>query len=92
MRLLLALFVTLAACAEFPALDGTVSPDVAANGFPDLVPIAPLVAQANAATSTAPATPANLSSRVAALNARAARLRGPVIPAPARGRLLRAIR
>lgn len=92
MRIAFAFLITLAACSEFPELEGTVEPAHAQNGFPDLIPLAPLVAQANAATRSAPAAAADLSPRLANLNARAARLRGPVIPAPQRTRMLRAMR
>jgi hypothetical protein len=92
MRFAVALLIALAACAEFPALDDTVPPAQARSDFPDLVPLAPLIAQAGAATSTAATAASDLSPRLAGLNARAARLRGPVIPAPVRTRMLRGIR
>ena len=82
----------LTACAEFPQLDGTIAPEHSGADFPDLIPLAPLVAQASVANSTAITASADLSPRLANLNARAARLRGPVIPAPVRTRMLRGIR
>jgi len=89
---LLALLATLPACAEFPALDGTISAEQANAPFPDLVPLAPLLAQASTATRGPALTEASLAPRIANLRARAARLRGPVIPAAARTRMLRGVR
>ncbi|WP_375280779.1 hypothetical protein, partial [Pseudooctadecabacter sp.] len=92
MRLAFALPVVLVACTEFPELDQRITPELAAAPVPDLVPIAPLIAQANAAARVTEASASTLSGRIAALNARAARLRGPVIPAPVRTRMLRGVR
>lgn len=82
----------LAACAEFPALEGRVTPAVADLPPPALVPLGPVLSRATTATQTTAATPADLSARVAALRSRAARLRGPVIPAATRARMLRGVR
>ncbi|SLN40249.1 hypothetical protein [Pseudooctadecabacter jejudonensis] len=92
----LAACVALSACAEFPELDQRISPQLAAAPVPDLIPLAPLIAQAGAdgaaGAATAETTARSLSGRVAALNARAARLRGPVLPPATRARLLRGVR
>ena len=82
----------LTACAEFPQLDGTIAPEHSGADFPDLIPLAPLVAQASSANGTAITANADLSPRLASLAARANRLRGPVIPTAERTRMLRGIR
>ena len=92
LALVLGPVMSLAACAEFPALDATLSPELVGAPPPALVPLGPVIAEARAIPATAQATPANLSSRLAALRARAAGLRGPVIPPAARNRMLRAMR
>jgi hypothetical protein len=94
MRLILAvlpLIIALSACAEFPALDGTVSPAQANAPFPDLVPLASLIQQANEDGSASTLVEAAISARIANLRARASRLRGPVIPSSARARMLRGV-
>jgi hypothetical protein len=94
MRLILAispLIIALSACAEFLALDGTVSPAQANATFPDLVPIASLIQQANEDGSASTLAEAAISARIANLRARASRLRGPVIPSSARARMLRGV-
>lgn len=92
MRLVVTLFLLLQACTTFPALDHTVPPDGTAGAFPALVPLAPLVAQANTSTNVAQNVEAALTPRLSNLRARAARLRGPVIAAPVRARMLRGVR
>ncbi|AKS46793.1 hypothetical protein SAMN05444287_1916 [Octadecabacter temperatus] len=95
MRFALALFALLAAlpsCTEFPELDSTVSSEVANAPYPELVPLAPLLAQANTSTGAAEIANTNIDSRLSNLRARAARLRGPVIPAAIRARMLRGVR
>jgi hypothetical protein len=68
MRLIILLPLVLGACATFPALDGTIS-DAARNApYPALTP----VPAAPAATGDAAA---ELTTRIAALQARAARIR-----------------
>lgn len=91
---LICLFV-LTACTEFPALEGTIAPAQANAPYPDLVPLAPLIAQANAgsaAQDSAQNAQAALDPRLAALRARAARLRGPVIPPAQAARMRRGVR
>lgn len=84
--------LVLVACAEFPDLDQRITPELAAAPVPELGPIAPLIAQANTAPRVTEITVTTLAGRIAALNARAAQLRGPVIPAPVRTRMLRGVR
>lgn len=98
MRLAVICALTLAGltgCTQFPELDGTVSPAVANAPPPELVPLAPLLAQANSGQTTANSAEAAqqaLTSRLASLRARADRLRGPVLPAATRARMIRAMR
>lgn len=89
--LLLALSLS-PACTEFPALDGTVPPAQANGPYPDLVPLAPLVARANTSTGTLAEIEQSLTPRLAALRARADGLRGPVIPPAERERMTRTVR
>jgi hypothetical protein len=92
MRLVFPLLLALSACSQFPELDGTIAPDQSNTPFPDLVPLAPLIAQAGVTNTAGATAAAGLSPRLANLRARAARLRGPVIPAPIRTRMLRGVR
>jgi hypothetical protein len=76
-------FLCLAACATPPSIPGrlTETPDAA---YPALVPLQPIIAAAGVAPEPDP--DAELPARTAALNARAAALRGPmdsVQPSPA---------
>lgn len=94
MRLPLWIALTcLAACASFPEIDRAV-PQVDADApFPALVPLGPLLAQAEVAT-TAGITPASVvatNDRIAGLQARANGLRGPVIDAGTRARMQRGV-
>ena len=86
------LCLALAGCADFPALDGTISPAVAAAPAPDLVPLGPLLARAAASDSGASQAETGLTARITALQSRADRLRGPVIPPRTRTRMLRGVR
>lgn len=69
--LLFASLLPITACADFPALDGTVSSAARDAPFPTLIDIRPLVATAQAGNEP----PASLDSRITALQARAAALR-----------------
>jgi len=89
---LVTLLAALPACTEFPELDATVSPEAANAPHPDLVPLGPLLAQANTSTGAAEHANTNIEPRLANLRTRAARLRGPVIPAALRARMLRGVR
>ncbi len=89
---LLPMLASLPACAEFPALDGVVPPAQINAGYPDLVPLVPVLAQAAASDSGAANVAADITPRLAGLRARAARLRGPVIAPAIRARMLRGVR
>lgn len=76
----------LAACTQFPELDGATSARAEAADYPALVPLEPLLEGRRSAAAPPPA--ADLEGRVAALRARAARLRaGPVIDSATRRRM-----
>jgi hypothetical protein len=95
MRFAFTLFTLLAAlpaCTEFPELDGTIAPERANAPYPELVPLAPLLAQANTSSGAAELANTDIEPRLANLRARAARLRGPVIPSATRSRMLRGVR
>ncbi len=80
-------FALVGACTQFPALDRTITPELEAADYPALVPLGPVIAAARD-TDTDPArTTAAIDARVAALRARAARLRGAVLSGPERQRL-----
>ncbi|MBY5932039.1 hypothetical protein KUV51_03425 [Tateyamaria omphalii] len=82
------LFVALAACTQFPALDDAVSPDVAGSDFPALVPLEPLLAGTAPIVGDPVATTENLEARIAALRARARALQQrPVVDAATRTRM-----
>lgn len=83
------LLLVMAACAEFPELDGTLSAEQLRAPPPALVPLSPLLAQAAMAPSGGPTAAQTLDPRIAALRARASRLRGPVISPQDRARMLR---
>ncbi|MEL6959055.1 MAG: hypothetical protein AAGL89_08920 [Pseudomonadota bacterium] len=85
---MLALF---SACAERPDLPRR--GDAANPGdFPAFVPVAGLIDQAQAETGFDTDGPVGLDARLAALRARAAALRGPVITATDRARLRQDLR
>lgn len=77
--------ILVAACAQAPELPGDQSPDVQNAPYPALVPLAPILAAAALPGETDPS--GTLDSRAAALNARGAALRGPVIDATTQARL-----
>ena len=82
----LALAALLCGCTAFPELDGTVPPALERADFPALVPVEPLIAGAQE-VRIAPETAPSVLARVAALRARAARLRGPIVDSGARARM-----
>lgn len=86
----LLLTLALSACTQFPELKDTTSPEIRRAAYPDLVPAEQLTAQVQSARITDQTT-AGLSARVAALRARAARLRGTVIDRTSRNRLAQKI-
>ena len=88
---MLAALTMLGACAQFPALDRTVTPQLEAAAYPDLVPLAPVLAAAEASGVEPEQATANIDRRVAALRSRAARLRGSILSGPERQRLAKGL-
>ncbi len=78
--------VWLASCAQFPDLDSALSENARTADYPNLVPVEVLQARVTE-TRISPETASGLQARVAALKARAARLRGSVIDSPTRERM-----
>ena len=76
----------LAGCADAPSLDGRISAP-----YPQLQPLAPLLAQAALPGRITPASTVQMDGSTAGLRARAAALRGPVVDAATRARMQRAI-
>ena len=64
----------LAGCTQFPELDRTITPEMEAADYPDLVPIDPLLAQAEAGRIDPAQTEAELTGRAAGLQSRASRI------------------
>ncbi len=89
-RALPLLLVGLAACTQFPELDDRVGPLDPRAPFPALVPVEPLVAQAQE-VRVEETEQAALQARVAALNARADRLRRTVVDRDTRARMSRGV-
>jgi hypothetical protein len=79
------LLVLLAACTQAPVLPGDRAPDVQNAPYPALAPLGPILDAAGLSGETDPA--GTLDSRAAALDARGAALRGPVLDADALARL-----
>lgn len=71
--------VAVTGCTQFPDLDHTQTGALDAAEYPALVPIEPLLAQANTAGADPVQTQDNLDSRLAGLRARANALRGTVL-------------
>lgn len=88
---MLASLTMLGACAQFPALDRTVTPQLEAAAYPDLVPLAPVLAAAEAGGVEPEQATANIDRRVDALKSRAARLRGSILSGPERQRLAKGL-
>lgn len=88
---MLAALTLMGACAQFPALDRTVTPQLEAAAYPDLVPLAPVLAAAEAGGVEPEQATANIDRRVAALKSRAARLRGSILSGPERQRLAKGL-
>ena len=88
------IFVLTVGCTQFPALDGTIDAAARAAPIPALQPLAPLLAQADATQANSQITAASvaaLDDRIAALRARAAGLRGPVIERATLARMRRGV-
>jgi len=82
--------LAVAACGAPPGVAIPVPAAEALGPPPDLVPLSPLLASADAqqaSARTSPEASSALDARAAALRARAAGLRGDVVPAPLRARL-----
>ncbi len=89
---LVATLVLAGACTQFPELDRTLTPELEAQSYPALVPLAPILASAQSTTVEPAQTNAALDARIAALRARAARLRGSVLSGAERQRLAEGLR
>ena len=81
-----------ASCTQFPALDSRATPELLASEYPELVPVDPLLARAQGGRVNVDRTEAALEGRVAALQARAARLRGSVLTGAEKQRLSQGLR
>lgn len=82
----LAILTCLAACVQFPALDGTVTEADRTAPYPALIPLAPLIARAGGLDQPVIQS-GPLDARIARLNARAAALRGAIIEPATRARM-----
>jgi len=76
----------LAGCSDFPQLDSAISPAARNAEYPSLVPISQIISGA-ADVQITEQTVSTLKGRISRLNARAARLRRPVIDNATRARL-----
>ncbi len=79
--------VCLTGCTQFPELDAHLSPEVEAADYPALVPLEPLLAARSAPPDRGTEIATSVQGRVSALQARANRLRGPVLSGSERARL-----
>lgn len=91
-RAALLICLALTGCTQFPELDAVVSASAKSAAYPRLQPLDGVLAQANASTTDATAVRGSLAARVAALRARAARMRGPIIEPAIRARMNAALR
>lgn len=91
MALLASLALT-GACTQFPALDRTLTSELENADYATLVPLGPVLAAAHTTTVEPMQATAAIDSRVAALKARAARLRGSVLSGAERQRLKNGLR
>ncbi|KIN73188.1 hypothetical protein [Sulfitobacter guttiformis] len=80
------------ACTQFPELDRTLTPELTSADYPNLVPIAPILAAAQTSAVEPALASAEIDARVTALKARAARLSGSVLSGPERQRLAQGFR
>lgn len=71
--------LAVAACAQFPELEGTIEPDLEDAPYPELVRLEPILAAANTITVDPVQTEAHLNTRLAGLRARANAMRGAVL-------------
>ncbi len=88
-----ALFLLLVACTPFPDPGGRLSAarNEGAGEAPALIPVGELLARADR-IAVSEAIPRTIAARVASLQARAARLRGPVVDGATRARMARGVR
>jgi hypothetical protein len=86
----LTLALALAGCTQFPELDSRTADIDPRAPYPALVPLEPLLAQARD-TRIDDESEARVAARVAALNARAERLRRTIIDSDTRDRLDRGV-
>lgn len=92
MRLPFVLFAAIAACTQFPELDGTIAPEIANAPPPDLIPLTSIVERANVSAGDTETILEDISPSLSNLRNRADRLRGPVIDPATRARMLRGVR
>ncbi|MEL6295271.1 MAG: hypothetical protein AAFR10_13510 [Pseudomonadota bacterium] len=83
----LVILAAISACTQFPELDDAVSEQAQAAPYPALVDLGPLVTEARASRTDPAEVETSVDARVAALRARAARLRGEVVDAETRRRM-----
>jgi len=84
---LILLVPALGACTQFPDLDHTQTTRLENADYPALVPIEPILARASAPSVDPAREQAALNSRLAALRARASRMRGSVLTGAEKQRL-----
>lgn len=88
----LTLFALATGCTQFPELDSTQTAELDAAAYPDLVPIEPILARAEAPGADPVAEEENVQRRLGGLRARADRLRGSVLSADEKRRLEEGLR
>ena len=89
---LVILAAALTGCTQFPELDHTQTAVLEAADYPALVPIEPILADVAAPAPDPVAAQSTVEARLAALRARANRLRGGVLNADERRRLEEGLR
>ncbi|KIN64501.1 hypothetical protein Z946_3393 [Sulfitobacter noctilucicola] len=80
------------ACTQFPDLDSTQTAEIDAAAYPALVPLEPLLAQAQTTGPDPVQTQGALDARLSALRARANGLRGTVLTNAEKERLRAGLR
>lgn len=85
-RLFVILSLALSGCGDIPALDQAISPAAERADYPALIPLEGIMGTPDDQTA-GPDLEASLDRRLAALRARAAALRGPVIDEAGKARL-----
>lgn len=81
----------LAGCAPFPTLDARLPAADRSAPYPDLVPLAPLLAQNGSTARITPQSVTSFEARAALLRARANGLRAPVVDPATRVRMQRGV-